>query len=538
MAKLKAIVDTTGFGDSGAGSGPPMGDKDHLQLPVTEIQGSEDLVTEEGIQNTTSLRSEARKQNQTEVMEKSEAMEQNQSEVMNVSENLKETLEGSQSIPIRSDQKPGEWVNAVQGKKVLTKYDMDIQMEDGVGSVRVPDEVFKDAAPLWEDFLIGRFLDKAPHIGKVHAIVNKIWALSDKSQMIDVYVINSTTMKFRVSNPVTRNRIVRRAMWNIAEIPVIMAKWSPLTEDIEQETHSIPLWVHLKNVPMDMFTWKGLSFVTSPVGIPTRLHPDTEQCLNLKVAKVFVKADLSKELPKSMNFTFQGKKTLVEYTYPWLPPKCSQCNKWGHLARVCRRRNDEDKEKEELKEIDKEEGNGSEKVVVGSVSKEAEFARVEDVTKSVSMKENGNIMEVLEKSTAGSSKERKGERAWTVVSPGKTRTPVQSNKLEFGQVSILSKSRFSVLSHEEEEGEIKEQTEMEVSSKEEGVENNEEGSGSDKEEELEKELVREDEVVGLRKFLPRGSKAKHRFLSDVSVQRARDDGLRDPNKKKKPRNAR
>lgn len=59
---------------------------------------------------------------------------------------------------------------------------------------------------------------------------------------------------------------------------------------------------------------------------------------------------------------------------------------------------------------------------------------------------------------------------------------------------------------------------------------------SDKEH-LEKESMREDEVVR-RQFLPRGYKAKHKFLSDVSVQRVRDDGPCDPNKKKKPRNAR
>lgn len=412
-------------------------------------------------------------------------------------------------------------------------------MEDGVGSVRVPDEVFKDAAPLWEDFLIGRFLDKAPHIGKVHAIVNKIWALSDKSQMIDVYMINSTTMKFKVRNPVTRNRIVRRAMWNIAEIPVIMAKWSPLTEDIEQETHSIPLWVHLKNVPMDMFSWKGLSFVTSPVGVPERLHPETEQCLNLKVAKVFVKADLSKELPKSMNFTFQGKKTLVEYTYPWLPPKCTHCGKWGHLVRACRRRKEESEKGMEINI--QEVGNGKEK---SKEEVEAEAASLETTlvadlvakTDSTTSK-NGNIMDVLEKSTVESTKKREGEKIWTEVSPGKAScTPTTANKLKFGQVSILSKSRFSVLSEEEEEGEISENKEVEEVNKEELVEviNETESDNED----LEKESMKEDEMVSLRQYLPRGSKAKHKFLSDMSVQRTQDDGLRDPNKKKKPRNAR
>lgn len=82
-----------------------------------------------------------------------------------------------------------------------------------------------------------------------------------------------------------------------------------------------------------------MSFVTSLVGVPVRLHPETEQCVILKVTKIFVKADLSKEIPKSVNFTFQGKETLVEYISPWLPAKCTICGKWGHYARECRGKN-------------------------------------------------------------------------------------------------------------------------------------------------------------------------------------------------------
>lgn len=175
-----------------------------------------------------------------------------------------------------------------------------------------------------------------PHIAKIHAIVNKIWALGDKSQMIEVYVINPTTMKFRICNPVIRNRVIRRGMWNLADIPVVMSKWSPVSEETSLAVTSVPLWVHLKNVPMDMFSWKGLSFVTSAVGEPVRMHSDTAQCLDFKLAKMFVKADLSKDLPKVLNFSSpNGKEAMVEFTYPWLPTRCSTCGKWGHQASVC-----------------------------------------------------------------------------------------------------------------------------------------------------------------------------------------------------------
>ena len=201
----------------------------------------------------------------------------------------------------------GSWVGAVQGKKHLQKYEVEISMEDGVGSIKVPEEITKDVVPLWNDFLIGKFLDVAPHIAKVHAIVNKVWALNDKTQKIDVFEVNSTTMKFRIPNQADKNRILRRGMWNLAGVPVVVTKWSPVTEKEKPQAQAIPMWVHLKNVPIDMFSWQGLSFVASPLGTPVRLHPETVQCLNIEVAKIFVNVDLTKDLPKKMNFNIQGR---------------------------------------------------------------------------------------------------------------------------------------------------------------------------------------------------------------------------------------
>ncbi|KAF2618122.1 hypothetical protein F2Q68_00040993 [Brassica cretica] len=84
-----------------------------------------------------------------------------------------------------------------------------------------------------------------------------------------------------------------------------------------------------------------------------------------------------------------------------------------------------------------------------------------DVEDKTTTSKNENIMKVLEKTIEGSNKGSEGEKIWMDVSPGKaSRTPAATNKLKFGQVSILSKSRFSVLSLDEEEGEITENNEV------------------------------------------------------------------------------
>lgn len=98
----------------------------------------------------------------------------------------------------------------------------------------------------------------------------------------------------------------------------------------------MPLWVTVKNVPHSMFSWDGLSFLTSPVGNPIRLHPETELCTNFEEAKVFVEVNLSQDVPKCFKFQIEYEKDVtVEFVYPWLPPKCTCCGKWGHLVDVC-----------------------------------------------------------------------------------------------------------------------------------------------------------------------------------------------------------
>lgn len=75
--------------------------------------------------------------------------------------------------------------------------------------------------------------------------MNQIWQQGEQIQQIDVYDVDSKTMRFRVRNLQVRARILRRGMWNIAEIPLVVSKWSPLPEDEEiPEVKTIPLWVH------------------------------------------------------------------------------------------------------------------------------------------------------------------------------------------------------------------------------------------------------------------------------------------------------
>ncbi|WZZ00202.1 hypothetical protein YC2023_072530 [Brassica napus] len=150
-------------------------------------------------------------------------------------------------------------------------------------------------------------------------------------------------------------------------------------------------------------------------------------------------------------------------------------------------------------------GNVKEKCAEVMKSKEVEAAGSETILDAdaedkmdMTTRKNGNIMEVLEKTIVGSNKGSEGGKIWMDVSLGKaSRTPAVTNKLKFDQVSILSKSRFSVLSLDEEEGEITENNEVEEVNKEvlEEVDSEERSEEQSDKEDLEKKSMKEDEVV-------------------------------------------
>lgn len=349
----------------------------------------------------------------------------------------------------------------------------------------------------------------------MHSIVNKIWTLNDKTQRIEVFVVNETMMKFRILNQADKHRVLRRGMWNLAGVPVVMTKWSPVVEKEKPPPQSIPMWIHVKHVPLKMFSWQGLSYLTSPLGVPGRLHPETAQCLNLEVAKVFVNVDLTKDLPKKMKFNIEGEEVLVEYNYPWLPKKCEKCGKWGHSEKICvvgRGKAKEKLEEGEIKEVEQEKNKEElpEKVVNAEEINEVTQREESDGREEVTQKEITTVGEI--------TPERNKE--WSEVSPGKaSRSP---RELEFGQVSILTKSRFSVLTPVD-EGEMPEieldkeeplEEEMEVVSSEEEVEE------------------KEDDLIIQRQRLPRESKLNHRYLKGgQKTQDANPSYL----KRKKPR---
>lgn len=85
--------------------------------------------------------------------------------------------------------KKSSWVNVVRNKPSLSQNKVEVDIVDGSAMVAIPDDVILNSVPLCEAFFEGRFLSSAPHVAKIHVIVNKIWPLWNKYIRIDVLLL-------------------------------------------------------------------------------------------------------------------------------------------------------------------------------------------------------------------------------------------------------------------------------------------------------------------------------------------------------------
>ncbi|XP_024011406.1 uncharacterized protein LOC112086667 [Eutrema salsugineum] len=180
-------------------------------------------------------------------------------------------------------EKGKSWSAVVADKARLRKYDVVVENEEG------------------EDTIVGKFVSAAPHVGYIHMTVNKIWTSGDKSLKIDVFVVDDTTVQFKIPDASTRSQVLRRGMWSIKNILMMVSKWSPVVEEAQPAIQVLPMWV------------------------------------NFEEARVFVEVNLDQKLPESFSFKSKtGVDTVVQYEFPWLPPRCVSCAKWGHTIAECK----------------------------------------------------------------------------------------------------------------------------------------------------------------------------------------------------------
>lgn len=217
------------------------------------------------------------------------------------------------------------WADLVKGSsKSLKKKGTAFTLPSGEACVKISNSVIERNMKTWDHFILGQFYSDPPSQGTIHNIVNGIW--SKHYRDIAVSKMEGNAFLFRIPNAFTRNRVLAQRLWQIEGQTMFVAKWDPGVVPVKPELTSAPIWLELRNVPLQFFHEEGLEHIAGLVGDPKILHPATANKTNLEVAKILTIIDPRKPLPEAVNVQFDsGEIRRVKVSSPWMPHVCSHC---------------------------------------------------------------------------------------------------------------------------------------------------------------------------------------------------------------------
>ncbi|KAL9281011.1 hypothetical protein AtEden1_Chr5g0113631 [Arabidopsis thaliana] len=124
-----------------------------------------------------------------------------------------------------------------------------------------------------------------------------------------------------------------RALWHVDDCLMFVSTWSPVANFEVPEITTIPAWLTLKNIPNQLYSFKGIKWIASGIGetmLTSRPWLDPTQ---MGEAKILVEVKLDKPFPQRVALKEEcGSITMVDVVYSWLPSKClektvvSACN--------------------------------------------------------------------------------------------------------------------------------------------------------------------------------------------------------------------
>ncbi|GJX75383.1 hypothetical protein Tco_0313978 [Tanacetum coccineum] len=128
---------------------------------------------------------------------------------------------------------------------------------------------------------------------------------------------------------------------------LVLNVWEPGIWLEKTEPSSIPIWVCVYSIPMELYNGCGIGKIMSGVGKPLLMDKMTrERCLKkagkMDFARVLVEVSAEDDLPNILEIEYPplgirpARVGKLEVKYQWRPPLCTHCKTFGHSILSCK----------------------------------------------------------------------------------------------------------------------------------------------------------------------------------------------------------
>ncbi|XP_058759181.1 uncharacterized protein LOC131632453 [Vicia villosa] len=136
-------------------------------------------------------------------------------------------------------------------------------------------------------------------------------------------------MKFK--NNKEKEMVLLRGPYSIQTMPMILKNWCPEFNFQRDMIRTIPVWIKLPNLPLQIWGASSLGKIGSAVGKPMFTDECTANKLRISYARILVEIDVTKKQKESVTIKdCEGNKFNQPIEFEWEPKYCDTCQKVGH----------------------------------------------------------------------------------------------------------------------------------------------------------------------------------------------------------------
>lgn len=181
---------------------------------------------------------------------------------------------------------------------------------------------------LWKHALVGFVLGTKPPFKQMVGFMQRRWKVFGD---VEVFVLESGVFVFNFSNNEAKQKVLDMGPWSFYDKPLFLKLWSPDCSYQRENITSIPIWIHLPQLELHLWSFALLSKIASVVRKPLFTDNMTAKRKRLAHAKLCVEVNPSSDFPTSVDIVGpDGSKYSQKIDYEWLPSTCKQCSTFSH----------------------------------------------------------------------------------------------------------------------------------------------------------------------------------------------------------------
>ncbi|GKA86412.1 RNA-directed DNA polymerase, eukaryota, reverse transcriptase zinc-binding domain protein [Tanacetum coccineum] len=198
--------------------------------------------------------------------------------------------------------------------------------DNGEGIVIFDDEIIELGSQKWNLTVCGQFIGCSMGFNEARYHIRRMW---HKFGLKDVIAKNGV-FYFKFQDEEGINEVINNGPWMVNNKPLVVQKWCVDMCMDKAEPKKIPVWIKMRNVPMEAWSVKGISALASSIGKPMIMDEvTTKMCVTgigrIGFARVLVEIDVEKGIKDKIEVMYKSKnicegiKKIVNVEYSWIP---------------------------------------------------------------------------------------------------------------------------------------------------------------------------------------------------------------------------